>query len=206
MRASKRLFDVVGAGVGLCVLAPLFAVIALLVFLEDRGPVYFRQERVGLGGQPFRMIKFRTMVPEGEGLGPQLTVGHDPRVTRIGCLLRRTKLDELPQLLHVLWGTMSLVGPRPEVPRYVALYTPDERRVLSLTPGITDPASMRYRAESEYLGRQKDPERYYIDVLMREKIAINLDYASRATCWTDFKVVLKTVLGRGGSGPGGLGP
>ncbi|HEX2203616.1 MAG TPA: sugar transferase, partial [Longimicrobium sp.] len=179
--------------------APALLVLGGLVWLDDRGPVFFRQERVGKDGKPFRMWKFRTMRVDAEKVGPQLTVGADPRITRVGRWLRKTKVDELPQLLNVLSGEMSLVGPRPEVPRYVAMYTPEQRRVLSLMPGITDPASIRYRDESAVLAEADDPERTYVEEVMPEKIRLNLDYAARSSVLSDTAVILKTILpiGRG---------
>jgi lipopolysaccharide/colanic/teichoic acid biosynthesis glycosyltransferase len=193
MTPAKRAFDTLAAAVGLVVLSPLFLVIALAVSLGDGGPVFFRQARVGRGGRQFRMWKFRTMVPDAERRGRQITVGDDPRITPVGRLLRKAKLDELPQLFNVLTGEMSLVGPRPEVPRYTALYAPDERPVLELVPGITDPASIRYRDEGALLATASDPERAYTERIMREKIRLNLEYASRATRWTDLMIVLRTV-------------
>lgn len=194
MTPWKRAFDVAAAGAGLVVLTPLLALIALAVRLDDGGPVFFRQERVGRGGKPFRMLKFRTMRVDAERVGPQLTVGRDPRVTRVGGLLRKLKLDELPQLLHVVRGEMSLVGPRPEVPRYTALYTEQQRRVLELVPGITDPASIRYRNESEELAASEEPERTYVEMIVPEKIRMNLEYAARATVLSDIGVILRTLL------------
>jgi lipopolysaccharide/colanic/teichoic acid biosynthesis glycosyltransferase len=193
MTAAKRVLDVAGATAGLLVLAPLFAVIALLVRVEDGGPAFFLQERVGYQGRVFRMWKFRTMVRDAESRGLPLTVGRDPRVTRVGAWLRRLKVDELPQLLNVLIGNMTLVGPRPEVPRYVALYDGAQRRVLGLVPGITDEASIRYSEEDALLATAADPERFYVDELMGEKIRINLEYAARATVWTDVGVILATL-------------
>jgi lipopolysaccharide/colanic/teichoic acid biosynthesis glycosyltransferase len=194
MSRAKRALDVLGAAAGLAVLWPALLLIAVLVRLQDGGPAFFRQERVGLGGKPFRMWKFRTMVPRADRLGAQLTVGRDPRITPIGHWLRKLKLDELPQLLNVLAGEMSLVGPRPEVERYVAMYTPEQRRILRLVPGITDPASIRYRDESEVLGRAQDPERLYVEEIMPEKIRLNLEYAARATALSDLGVILGTVV------------
>lgn len=193
MKASKRTFDVIASVAGLVALSPLLLLIAAAIVAEDRGPALFRQVRVGRGARPFRMLKFRTMVVDADKLGPGLTVGADPRITRVGRFLRRTKLDELPQLLNVLRGEMSFVGPRPEVPRYVALYSPVQRRVLALTPGITDPASAEYVDESALLGRAPDPERLYVDVLMPRKLALNLEYAERATLGSDIAVILRTL-------------
>jgi len=194
MRA-KRLFDLCATIAGLVVLGPVLLIVALLIKLDDGGSVFFRQERVGRAGRAFRVWKFRTMIPDAERRGGALTVGDDPRTTRVGRWLRHSKVDELPQLFNVLAGEMSLVGPRPEVPCYVARYSADQRRVLDLVPGITDPASIAYRRESELLARAADPERYYVTAVMPDKIRINLTYAAHANRWTDLKVVLET-LGR----------
>ncbi len=189
----KRLFDLFWALLGLLLLWPLFLLVALLIKLDDRGPVFFRQQRVGRDGAPFRIWKFRTMVTDAERRGRQITVGRDPRITRIGALLRAGKLDELPQLLNVLSGEMSLVGPRPEVPRYVALYTPEQQRVLALTPGITDPASIEYRDENDLLAQSPDPDRTYVNDVMPAKIRLNLAYADHASVAGDFLVILNTL-------------
>jgi lipopolysaccharide/colanic/teichoic acid biosynthesis glycosyltransferase len=195
MWRGKRLFDFWWSMLGLAVLAPLLFLIALLVKAADGGPVFFRQIRVGYRGRPFRIWKFRTMVDQVASRGAELTIGNDPRVTRTGAWLRRFKLDELPQLLNVVVGEMSLVGPRPEVPCYVAQYTTEQRRVLDLTPGITGIASIRYSNESEILGRAADPERTYVEAIMPDKIRLGLAYAARATMWTDFRVVVATLRG-----------
>ena len=193
MTRLKRACDVTGALLGLAVLWPLLLVIAAAIVVRDGKPVLFRQERVGRDGRPFRLWKFRTMTAGAEQRGRQITVGADPRITRIGRWLRAMKLDELPQLVNVLRGEMSLVGPRPEVPRYVALYTPAQRAVLALTPGITDPASLRYYDESRVLAGAADPDRLYVDEILPEKIRLNLEYAARATAWSDLGVVFATV-------------
>jgi lipopolysaccharide/colanic/teichoic acid biosynthesis glycosyltransferase len=193
MTVTKRAFDVAGAGIGLLLLAPLFLAIALLVCGDDRGPVFFRQERIGYRGRPFRIWKFRTMVRDAQARGPLLTVGRDPRVTRVGAWLRRLKLDELPQLLNVLVGDMSLVGPRPEVARYVAAYDSAQRQVLELVPGITDEASIRYADESALLATGPDPEHLYVSEIMPAKIRLNLAYAAGATVWSDARVILATL-------------
>jgi lipopolysaccharide/colanic/teichoic acid biosynthesis glycosyltransferase len=190
---GKRLFDLGWTLLGLLLLSPLFLAVAVAIKLDDGGPVFFRQERVGYQGRPFRIWKFRTMVVNAEAVGRQITVGGDPRITRIGCWLRKAKLDELPQLVNVLVGEMSLVGPRPEVPRYVALYTPEQRRVLDLVPGITDPASIKYRDENDVLARATDPDRAYIDEVMPEKLRINLAYAGRQNIAADFVIILRTI-------------
>jgi lipopolysaccharide/colanic/teichoic acid biosynthesis glycosyltransferase len=188
----KRVFDVTCALVGLLILSPVLLLVMLWIRLDSPGPVFFRQVRVGRGGTPFRIWKFRTMVPDADKRAMQITVGRDPRITRSGELLRKFKLDELPQLLNVVSGEMSLVGPRPEVQRYVDLYTPEQRRVLDVKPGITDPASIKYRDESEVLAEASDPERTYIEEIMPEKIRINLDYAAKANVWTDVGVIFQT--------------
>src|SRR3979490_490321 len=159
MSRAKRMLDLAVAGAGGVLLSPLFLVLAAVVKTSDGGPVFFRQERVGYQGRPFRMWKFRTMVSDAESRGLPLTVGRDPRVTRVGAWLRRLKLDELPQLFNVLVGDMTFVGPRPEVPLYVALYGAAERRVLELVPGVTDEASLRYADESTLLAAAAEPER-----------------------------------------------
>ena len=190
----KRAFDLVASVVALLVLAPLLAVIALLIKLDSPGPVFFRQERVGQLGKLFRIHKFRTMVADAPQRGLALTVGADPRITRSGAWLRRTRLDELPQLIDVLLGRMSLVGPRPEVPRYVQHYPPALReRALAVRPGITDPSSLAFLDEAELLAKAADPEREYIDHILPRKLQAAADYAARATLWTDLQVLARTV-------------
>jgi lipopolysaccharide/colanic/teichoic acid biosynthesis glycosyltransferase len=193
VRLAKRSFDLATSICGLVILTPLMLVIAILVKAEDGGSVFFRQERIGRNGRPFRMWKFRTMVPAAGTMGLPLTLAGDPRVTRIGSWLREHKLDELPQLLNVIRGEMTLVGPRPEVPKYVDMYTVEERKVLALDPGITDPASILFADESELLGEHSDPERFYIERIVPEKIRINLDYADRATPLSDLAIILETL-------------
>ena len=190
MTRTKRAFDLVGAGLGVVLLAPLLALLALLVKAEDGGPVLFKQERVGYRGRRFRIWKFRTMVPDAETRGLPLTVERDPRLTRIGAWMRRLKLDELPQLFNVLVGDMSLVGPRPDVPRYVALYRAPERRVLDLVPGMTDEGSIRYLdlGENALLAASPDPEPHYLEVIAPEKIRLSLAYAARATVGAELAV------------------
>ena len=193
MTPQKRLFDLLAAGFGLLLLSPLFAIVAVLIKVGEGGPVFFRQARVGRFGREFRIWKFRTMVVDADRRGRALTAGGDPRVTPIGAVLRRLKIDELPQLLNVLAGDMSLVGPRPEVAVYTAFYTDAERAVLSWTPGITDPASLQYRDESALLGGVADPERLYLSQVMPEKVRISIDYARRATLRSDLGVILETL-------------
>lgn len=193
MKKGKRVFDLCIAIPGLIFLSPLFLVVALLIKLDDGGPVFFLQERVGYRGRRFRIWKFRTMYVGAEQKG-SLTIGEDPRITRVGRWLRKWKIDELPQLINVVLGEMSLVGPRPEVPKYVALYNEEQLRVLDLVPGITDPASISFRNESDILATVSDPEQVYVERIMPEKIRINLKYAEKATVWTDFIVIWRTLL------------
>ena len=191
---AKRAFDLLLAGLGLLLLSPLLLLIALAVRLDSAGPVFYRQVRVGRDGVPFRIHKFRTMTHDPRAAGPQITVGADPRITRVGAWLRRHKLDELPQLVDVLQGTMSLVGPRPEVPRYVALYPEALRaKVLSVRPGITDLASIAFRHESELLARAADPEREYVQVVMPQKLALAARYAETASLGLDLKILWRTL-------------
>ncbi len=189
---TKRLFDLFAAGLGLLLLSPLLLAIALWIKLDSPGPVFFRQERVGRHGAPFRIHKFRSMRTGAAGL--QLTVGVDPRITRAGAWLRGKRLDELPQLIDVLQGTMSLVGPRPEVPRYVAHYPPALRAlVLAVRPGITDPSSLDFLDEASLLAAAADPEREYIERILPIKLQGAADYAQQASLWTDLGVLLRTV-------------
>ena len=190
---SKRVFDLVTALAGVLLLAPLLLTIALWIKWDSAGPVLYRQQRVGRGGALFTIYKFRTMHQRQDG-GPELTVGADPRVTHAGALLRRYKLDELPQLLNVINGSMSLVGPRPEVPRYVALYPEPLRRiVLSVAPGITDWASIMYKDENAVLARAGDPERAYIDTVLPAKLHYYVRYVRERTFWIDVKIIVRTL-------------
>lgn len=191
---AKRLFDLLCAGLGLVVLSPLLLLVALWIKLDSPGPVMFRQERVGRGGRPFFIHKFRTMRVDAPSLGPQITVGADARITRSGRWLRASKIDELPQLWDVLRGAMSLVGPRPEVPRYVALYPAELREiVLSVRPGITDPASLSFRHESDLLAKAADPEREYVEVIMPMKLKLAADYVRNASLGGDIRLILATL-------------
>jgi lipopolysaccharide/colanic/teichoic acid biosynthesis glycosyltransferase len=189
---AKRLLDVVASIVGLVLTSPLLLAAAVAVRLESKGPVIYRQERVGRRGQPFTILKFRTMragVP-----GAQVTTGDDPRITRSGHWLRSTKLDELPQLLNVLRGDMSLVGPRPEVPKYVAHWPEHARNlVLSVRPGITDPASIVFRREAEELASVEDPERHYIDEILPRKVSLYCDYVSASSFRGDLRILVSTL-------------
>ena len=191
---AKRAFDLLGASLALVLLWPLMLAIAAAIKLDSRGPVLFRQQRVGRHGVPFRIHKFRTMVADAPQRGPALTVGPDVRITRIGHWLRSTRLDELPQLIDVLAGHMSLVGPRPELPQYVAHYPAALReRALSVRPGITDPSSLLYLNEAELLARAADPEREYIEVILPRKLQCAADYAAQANLRSDLTVLLRTL-------------
>jgi lipopolysaccharide/colanic/teichoic acid biosynthesis glycosyltransferase len=190
---AKRGFDIAFSMLGLVLLSPLLCLSALAVWLYDRGPVFFRQERVGRGGRPFFILKFRSMVVDAERLGLSLTKAGDCRITPIGRILRMTKLDELPQLWNVLMGEMSFVGPRPEVPRYVAHYTPEQRQVLNYTPGITDLATVSYRNEEAMLRDAGDAEKFYLEHCMGQKTKLNLAYARRASLLSDVWIILQTL-------------
>ncbi len=189
----RRAIEVVVALAGLAAVAPLMALIALAIKVGDRGPVFFTQTRVGQFGRHFGMHKFRSMVHDAEKKGIPLTAGNDRRITRVGGWLRRTKLDELPQLWNVVKGDMSLVGSRPEVPRFVAFYTADQRRLLDVRPGITDPASLQFFDEAETLAGFDNPETAYIQHIMPHKLAINLTYLRRRSIASDAIVVLATL-------------
>lgn len=190
----KRLFDLLFSAAGLILLFPLLAGIAILIRLREGGPVFFRQERAGQDGRLFRIWKFRTMVQNAHREGPAVTSGTDPRVTVTGRWLRKCKLDELPQLWNVFCGDMSLVGPRPEVQRYVALYTFDQRRVLALKPGITDLATLEFRHEEELLASADDVETFYIGHCIPRKIELNLRYAQQATIGSDIMIIVRTLI------------
>lgn len=189
----KRLMDIVISGCALLVLWPLLLLIALAIKLDDPGPVFYRQVRVGRGGREFRIFKFRTMVVDADKKGMAITVGRDSRITRVGAFLRKTKLDELAQLLNVLAGEMSFVGPRPEVPKYVGLYTPYQRQVLLVRPGITDYASIAYRNENDLLEGAQDPERLYIEEIMPAKIELNMKYLHEISPLADLRLIFSTV-------------
>ncbi len=197
----KRLFDVVASGCGLLLLSPVFVLCALLVKFTSKGPVFFRQERMGRNGRPFQILKFRSMVQEAPKLGGALTAGHDPRVTKVGAVLRKLKLDELPQLINVLKGEMSFVGPRPEVRKYVEKYPQDYAELLKVRPGITDIASLKYRHETEILGTYADPERAYVEVILPDKIALGKEYIQRSSLAFDLKLMIMTVLRMSEAGP-----
>ena len=190
----KRLFDIIFSFLGLLLLSPLFVVLAVWIKCDSRGPVFYRQVRVGRGNRDFRIFKFRSM-RVGSDKGSLVTIGgRDPRVTRSGYYIRKFKLDELPQLINVLIGDMSFVGPRPEVRKYVDMYTTEQLHVLDARPGITDEASIAYRNENELLATAADPERFYIETVMPDKLRINLQYVQNHSLWGDIKLIFKTFV------------
>lgn len=188
----KRTFDVIASGLGLLLLSPLFLIIAIWVKADSPGPVFYRQTRVGRGNRDFRLFKFRSMRVGSDKKGLITVGGHDPRVTCSGYYIRKYKLDELPQLINVFKGDMSLVGPRPEVRKYVDLYTPEQLHVLDVRPGITDLASIRYRNENELLAQACDPEQYYREVVMQDKLRINSEYIADRSFFKDIKIIFLT--------------
>jgi len=190
----KRIFDFITSLCGLVVLSPMFIVVAVLIKKEDGGSVFFRQIRVGQNGKLFKIYKFRTMVENAERLGAQVTKGDDPRITKIGKVLRKYKLDEFPQLINVLKGEMSLVGPRPEVPKYVRFFEEDYREILKVKPGITDYASLEYKDENELLKGSDDPERVYLEKILPKKIEYYKKYLKEISFFTDLKLILRTIM------------
>lgn len=189
----KRFFDFIVALLGILLLLPLFISIAFWIKIDSPGKIFFRQIRVGKEGKEFKIFKFRTMVNDADKEGKLLTIGKDFRITKSGQFLRKYKLDELPQLINVLRGEMSLVGPRPEVPYYVSLYNEEQKQVLKVSPGITDLASLQFYHESELLASVNDPEKYYIDSILPEKLRLNLIYVNQATLWQDIKIIILTL-------------
>jgi lipopolysaccharide/colanic/teichoic acid biosynthesis glycosyltransferase len=190
VQRGKRWLDAACAAGGLILLSPLLCAAALAVKLNSRGPVFFRQSRVGQFGRTFRIFKFRTMIQDAARRGPLLTADGDPRITRLGKLLRKTKIDELPQLLNVLVGDMSLVGPRPEVPKFVETYTEKQKPVLRVKPGVTGPSIII--DEEERLGVQADKEKYYVETILPEKIRVDLTYTENIRFWVDVRLIANT--------------
>ena len=193
----KRLFDFLASLFGLIILSPLFIIIGLFIALESRGGVFYKQTRVGKNNKDFKVYKFRSMVIDAENKG-LLSIGkngRDPRVTKTGYIIRKYKLDELPQLINVLKGEMSLVGPRPEVRKYVDLYTQEQKQVLSVKPGITDIASIEFRNENDLLAQNPDPESYYIKDIMPQKISLSLEYIRSRSFTKDIRLIIRTIIG-----------
>jgi len=188
----KRTFDIISSGLVLLVFSPVFLFVAIAIVLDSKGGVFYMQERIGRNGVPFKLFKFRTMRPNQDGM--KITIGHrDPRVTNVGYFLRKFKVDEFPQLLNILKGEMSVVGPRPEVEKYVAKYSNEQRKVLSVKPGLTDYASLEYVHESELLAQSDDPEHTYIYEIMPDKLRLNLRYINDQSLTTDVKIILRTI-------------
>ena len=188
----KRVFDIFASGVGLLLLSPLFLLVTIWIKLDSPGPVFYRQVRVGRYNRDFRIFKFRSM-RVGSDKSSLVTIGgRDPRVTRSGYFIRKFKIDELPQLINVFIGDMSLVGPRPEVRHYVDYWTKEQLHVLDVRPGITDPASIKFRNENELLEKAEDPEKYYIEVIMQEKLRLYLEYVEKQSFWYDLKLIFQT--------------
>lgn len=188
----KRLFDIILSSLGLLILSPIFAIVAIWIKLDSYGPIFYRQVRVGRYNQDFRIFKFRSM-RVGSDKGSLVTIGgRDPRITTSGYFIRKFKIDELPQLINVLIGDMSLVGPRPEVRHYVNYWTPEQMHVLDVRPGITDPASIKFRNENELLEKAENPEKYYIEVIMQEKIRLYLEYVNQHNLFYDLKIIFQT--------------
>jgi lipopolysaccharide/colanic/teichoic acid biosynthesis glycosyltransferase len=192
MLVAKRIFDCLFSSIGLIIISPIFMLLSLLIALDSQGGIFYKQVRIGKNMRPFKLFKFRTMYANSDKKG-LLTVGdNDNRITRVGYYLRKYKLDELPQLINVLIGEMSFVGPRPEVEKYVKLYNNEQQKVLSVKPGITDWASIRYVNESELLARSSEPEKTYINEIMPAKLAINLEYVKQNNLLIDIKIILHT--------------
>jgi lipopolysaccharide/colanic/teichoic acid biosynthesis glycosyltransferase len=193
--AAKRAFDLMASSIGLLVLAPVFAIVAVAIKLDSPGPVFFRQVRVGRAGERFRIVKFRTMVADAERWGANVSATRDPRITRTGAFLRGSFLDEAPQLLNVLKGDMSLVGPRPETPEYAALLSREESRVFSVRPGMAGPSTLAYsRDEAAILAGQEDPDRYYREHLLRERVRADLEYLHGPSLAKDARILGRTAL------------
>lgn len=190
----KRVFDIIASFFGLIILSPMLVIVSLAIKVDSKGPVFFKQKRVGKNNKVFEIYKFRTMVTDAEKLGKQITVGNDSRITRVGKFIRKCKLDELPQLINVLKGEMSLVGPRPEVPRYVELYNAYQNQILLVQPGITDYASIEFRNENEILGKSKNPEKTYIEEIMPTKIDLNVRYIKNIGLQEDIKLIFITIF------------
>ncbi len=192
-RFFKRCFDLFSSFFGILLLSPIFLIVAIAIKCSSKGPVLFKQERVGKGGKTFKIMKFRSMIVDAEAKGMQITTDGDNRITKVGKFIRKTKIDELPQLFNVFIGQMSFVGPRPEVPKYVAMYNEEQRQVLSVKPGITDLASIEFRNENDLLDGDDDPETKYIQEIMPAKLELNIKYISKAGFFYDIGLIFKTI-------------
>ena len=190
----KRIFDIVVSLVGLILLLPLLVFVAVLIKLDSRGPIFFRQQRIGMAFRPFQIVKFRTMIDNAQRRGGLITFGRDARITRVGRILRQTKIDELPQLINVLRGDMTFVGPRPEVPEFVELFRQDYEEILTVRPGMTDLASLKYRDEAAVLGHCSNPQEEYLKHVLPDKINLNKEYIRRSSFFFDLTLILKTLL------------
>lgn len=188
----KRIFDIVASGLGLLVLSPIFLILSIWIKIDSPGPVFYKQMRVGRNNKDFKLYKFRSMRVGSDKKGLITIGGHDPRITKSGYFIRKYKLDEFPQLINVFIGEMSLVGPRPEVRKYVEMYTEEQMHVLDVRPGITDLASIRYRNENELLEKVENPDKYYVEVIMQDKLSINLEYVEKCSFWFDVELIFKT--------------
>lgn len=190
----KRIFDIAASTVGLIILLPILIIVSICIKLDTKGPVFFKQKRVGKNKKVFEIYKFRTMITDAEKIGKQITIGNDCRITKVGKFIRKCKLDEFPQLINVLKGEMSLVGPRPEVPRYVELYDEYQEQILLVKPGITDYASIEFRNENDILAESMNPEETYIEEIMSSKIELNMKYIKNISLLEDIKLILSTIL------------
>ena len=192
----KRTFDFLIALIGLIVVSPILLLVALLIKATSKGPIFYKQDRVGLNAGIFKLLKFRTMVIDADKLGSSVTVKDDPRITPVGRFLRRFKLDELPQLINVLRGDMSFVGPRPDVPGFADKLTGKDRIILSVRPGVTGPATLKYRNEEELLAKQADPNRYNAEVIYPDKVRLNREYVENYSFWKDIGYIIRTIVGK----------
>tara|TARA_B100001287_G_scaffold275156_1_gene282144 strand:- start:3436 stop:4023 length:588 start_codon:yes stop_codon:yes gene_type:complete len=190
---KKRIFDIIISVFAIIILSPLFLLISIVIKLTSKGPIFFIQDRIGLKGSIFKIIKFRTMINDHNSLNV-VSIKNDSRITVVGKILRKYKLDEIPELINVLFGSMSLVGPRPDVPGYVDLLKGENRKILTLKPGITGPASLKYFNEEEILSSKKNPKDYNDKIIFPDKVKINLDYYYKNNIWIDIKIIFATIL------------
>ena len=190
----KRMFDIVFSILGIILVLPLLIIVSILIKLTSDGPIIFKQKRIGQYGKKFDIYKFRTMIKNSESKGAKITIGKDPRITNIGFILRKYKIDELPQLFNILKGEMSFVGPRPEVEKYVEIYKKEYENILKIKPGITDLASIKYSNENDILANKENPENYYINNIMKEKINLNNKYLEKIGIKNDVKIIFKTIV------------